>query len=107
MEFDTILTILAAIAILLVQLVVRANKRKRVQEREGGALTMRSVFSEEMEETEGMEKEGGYAPIATIDEAEAGRAGEMPLEEEELALPDFTAQKAILYSEVINPKWNS
>ena len=137
MELDSIFTILAAVAIGLFQLVLLVNKKRREQGgggmRQGAPLARstlgaetyadRNVFGEEDEEArEGVtaplvyrrmlrpEEEGGpvSAPVAPFktSKEEEDLLAETAIENEELPF-DFTAQKAILFSEVINSRWNS
>ena len=118
---DSIIAIIAAISIGIFQLVVSANKKKRAREQVKHLRPDAFVPDFEMEEIgdweervnvhhqeEPPEKILILAPKEDI----IPRERDMPLEEEESSekdsiLYDFTPQKAILFSEVINQKWNS
>ena len=133
MELDSLLTIVAAVALVLLQIFSAAKKRKKNLE-----VAMHSVERrDEADYWEVIERgnpesimkpnEGGftlYRPDEMIEEAK--RIASLPEtdsmlqtdekvpdnedrsnEEGASQMEDFTAQKAILYSQVINPKWNS
>ena len=136
---DTIITIIAAAAIVLFQVVTSINKKKRAREQQTARpqpeyyadFEMDEVEEmEKMDEVEGMEEvkevvnrvEEVKNPMVVVPrsrifkpEEEGGPMAkpqailleETAVEEEESLLHDFTPQKAILFSEVINPKWNS
>ena len=131
---DSIITILVVITLGIFQFVVSMNKKKRAREQ---AMRPRPVTYqpdselEEMEDLRKMffpteeleqpaqevvkvkpvpvsaprvlklEEEGGpmSKPVTVVMEEDV-------FEQSELLL-DFTPQKAIIYSEIINPKWNS
>lgn len=141
MELDSLLTILAAVALVLLQIVSAANKRKKSIDQGKRTGLERSVtdFSERRDDGEAdAESESEAEWMVRVDEEGEHFAkffetrevtpnakailkpeslyktddkipenAEISNDEEELLLSDFTAQKAILYSEVINPRWNS
>ena len=133
---DSIIAVIAAISIGIIQLVISANKKKKVKERivrswadeERYGQTVALEGWEKWDEPEGLEKveemendvlapfrmtmpqnERIEPPMHTmeIEEIEDIEDEKEVIEETESVLSDFTPQKAILYAEVINPKWNS
>ncbi|MCL2728385.1 MAG: hypothetical protein FWD56_08395 [Bacteroidales bacterium] len=123
---DSIIAIIAAAAIGLIQLIAVANKKKKQQARtmqkwaeEEQYEAMESDLELEVEEVEEVSapfmvkrmlkphEEGGpmAKPVVSIAADEADLMG--TADEEESLFEDFTPQKAILFSEVLKPKWNS
>ena len=130
---DSIITILVVVALGFFQLVVSINKKKRVREQ---AMRPRPITNEpnsEWEEFEDFAKmlyrmeepEQPAQEVVQVKPVPVSAPGVLKPEEEggpmnepisilmeeapefvELLL-EFTPQKAIIYSEVINPKWNS
>ena len=114
---DSIIAIVAAVAIGIFQLVVSINKKKKEKQR-----IYRSWSEEENEEAEVVEEEvvpyraltpqqeGGpmVMSLPTIElEEKLFEEEEETLETEGLLLQDFTPQKAIIFSEVLHQRWNS
>ncbi|MDR2585817.1 MAG: hypothetical protein LBC84_06325 [Prevotellaceae bacterium] len=112
---DSIIAIIAAVAIGLVQLVASVNKKKRAQERLSQTRMQSEWFiseDPEMDMEEAKEPEtflkkyslGVADPVTTspIDQSEEECANA-----EESFLDDFTPEKAIIFSEVLKTKWNS
>lgn len=133
---ESIIAIIAAVAIGIFQLVTSANKKKRERERiiqkwteeeqthvmnEWEALGMVEM-EEEMNEAKEVaapqviqrlfrpEEEGGPMAkpvLAVTEEEEESPITAAPDDEMGSLWDDFTPQKAVLFSEVLNPKWNS
>ena len=137
MELDSIIAIVAAIAIGIFQLVSSANKKKRAREAAmrpqiDSYIADYEIETEESEELERVvempeeepiiaqkvplirrmmrpEEEGGpmNKPISAIEEGEIKGVEATASEEDTSLLLDFTPQKAIIYAEILNPRWNS
>jgi len=115
---DSIIAIIAAIAIGLFQLVNSVNKRKRAQEQRRRAQTGGYTEEPDVAYIEEPEFHSVYKPIVMpriLKPEEEGGPMSTPLttmeveetEEASTLLEDFTPQNAILFSEVLNPKWKS
>ena len=108
---DSIIAVIAAILIGVFQLVASANKKKKEKERimqtwsqEGPDVAPVPVMTS-AKKRKGVKKDQigkTVAEIADITEKEVDES-----EETTSLLHDFSPQKAILFSEVLNPKWNS
>ena len=124
---DSIFAILAAIAIGLIQVVTSINKKKKAREQAMRPPSDAHLLYFDMEETEEPEidetvyrQEKTIAELATarprmLRPEEEGGPMAQPIqpseaeasEDEDFLLHDFTPQKAIIFSEMLNQRWNS
>ncbi|MCL1973893.1 MAG: hypothetical protein FWG54_03650 [Bacteroidetes bacterium] len=115
---DSIIAIIAAVAIGLFQLVNSVNKKKRTQEQRMHSRPQRDEFFFDLPEKEepafstpffeaSCPPESPSLPTtAPVKKREAEEVMEVEDAEEEASLlQDFTPLNAILFSEVMHPKW--
>ena len=117
---DSIITILVVVTLGIFQLVMSINKKKRAQEQALRSRLNSVAPDSELEVLEELEKmfypiEKLEQPVPVLQPKVEGVPMAKPIpvviEEEALECPEllsgFTPQKAIIFSEILNPKWNS
>ena len=134
---DSIIAVIAAIAIGIFQLVTSVNKKRKAQEQRMRSQSDAYEADTDWEEAEEAEEAEPTAPLFTVLSEQAVRALEpvslsqvrkpqkergfkaIPYtapeaeaaaeseDEEESLLSDFTLRNAVLFSEVMNSKWNT
>ncbi|MCL2738913.1 MAG: hypothetical protein FWE30_05650 [Bacteroidales bacterium] len=110
---DSIITIIAVVAIGLFQWINSMNKRRKAQEQRMRSQTGTYTMDTDFEEVEGPEPVSLFRMLKPQEEGGRRAAPIMApepvaeVEEEEPLLADFTPRNAILFSEVMSPKWNT